>query len=210
MLSLTDDLVDAIKFEGTIYHLNLSFDNVIKYLSLIQDGTISDGTKETMAINLFFGNQDLPFDPQFFQMAFEVINEQIASSPYGNNNSGNERGAETPKQYFSYEKDAGAIYASFLQQYNIDLLKERGKLHWCVFRALFDGLSDNTQIQKIIELRQKNISDVPTENQGKVLELQNYYALKEPSKKTETEVFNDDALSSMFGALLGKAKEGGK
>lgn len=113
-----------------------------------------------------------------------------------------------PQHIYSYEQDADAIYSSFMMQYHIDLLKERGKMHWCVFRALFDGLSEDTPIQRIIELRQKNLTDVPDEQRGKVMQLQQYYALKLKKPKTEEDVFNNSSLSSAFASLMNTAKGG--
>ena len=115
-----------------------------------------------------------------------------------------------PQQLYSYKQDADAIYASFLMQYHIDLLKERGKMHWCVFRALFDGLNEDTPIQRIIDLRQKNLSEIPDEQRGKVAQLQQYYALKVNKSKAEQDALSNNALSAAFNSLFKAAKKGGK
>lgn len=205
MLSLTDTPLSAIKFDSRIYHVNLAFDTVIKYLELAES---DEPNQEEKAIRLFFGDQELPLDPDFFESSFKLINETITKAPYQSDSSMNFGMQVAPQQLYSYKQDADAIYASFLMQYHIDLLKERGKMHWCVFRALFDGLGEDTPIQRIIELRQKNLADVPDEQRGKVMQLQQYYALKLKKPKNEEDVFNSSSLSSAFASLMNTAKGG--
>ncbi|TVV12368.1 hypothetical protein FOF78_01480 [Lactobacillus paragasseri] len=205
MLSLTDTPLSAIKFDGETYQINLAFDNVIKYLELVED----DGeNKELEALKLFFGDQEIPLDPDFIESSFKLINETITKSAYQGNSSKDWSMNIAPQHIYSYEQDADAIYSSFMMQYHIDLLKERGKMHWCVFRALFDGLGEDTPIQRIIELRQKNLADVPDEQRGKVMQLQQYYALKLKKPKNEEDVFNSSSLSSAFASLMNTAKGG--
>lgn len=203
MLSLTDTPLSAIKFDGETYQINLAFDNVIKYLELVEDDSEN---KELEALKLFFGDQEIPLDPDFIESSFKLINETITKSAYQGDSSKDWSMNIAPQHIYSYEQDADAIYSSFMMQYHIDLLKERGKMHWCVFRALFDGLSEDTPIQRIIELRQKNLTDVPDEQRGKVMQLQQYYALKLKKPKTEEDVFNNSSLSSAFASLMNTAK----
>lgn len=205
MLSLTDTPLSAIKFDGEIYQINLAFDNVIKYLELVEDDSEN---KELEALKLFFGDQEIPLDPDFIESSFKLINETITKSAYQGSFSKDWSMNIAPQHIYSYEQDADAIYSSFMMQYHIDLLKERGKMHWCVFRALFDGLNEDTPIQRIIELRQKNLTDVPDEQRGKVMQLQQYYALKLKKPKTEEDVFNSSSLSSAFASLMNTAKGG--
>ncbi len=205
MLSLTDMPLSAIKFDGETYQINLAFDNVIKYLELVEDDSEN---KELEALKLFFGDQEIPLDPDFIESSFKLINETITKSAYQGSFSKDWSMNIAPQHIYSYKQDADAIYSSFMMQYHIDLLKERGKMHWCVFRALFDGLSEDTPIQRIIELRQKNLTDVSDEQRGKVMQLQQYYALKLKKPKTEEDVFNNSSLSSAFVSLMNAAKGG--
>ncbi|GAB2065996.1 Gp15 family bacteriophage protein [Lactobacillus gasseri] len=205
MLSLTDTPLSAIKFDGETYQINLAFDNVIKYLELVEDDSEN---KELKALKLFFGDQEIPLDPDFIESSFKLINETITKSAYQGSFSKDWSMNIAPQHIYSYEQDADAIYSSFMMQYHIDLLKERGKMHWCVFRALFDGLSEDTPIKRIIELRQKNLTDVSDEQRGKVMQLQQYYALNLKKPKTEEDVFNSSSLSSAFASLMNAAKEG--
>ncbi len=99
---------------------------------------------------------------------------------------------DTPeeKQIFSYEHDADYIYAAFVQQYGIDLTE--CKLHWWKFKALFAGLTGNTKIREIMEIRATDVSQIKDkERRNHMLKLQNAYAL--PDMRSEEEKENDFA-----------------
>lgn len=56
------------------------------------------------------------------------------------------------RQIYNYEFDAEYIYSAFMQQYRIDL-QEIKYLHWWKFKALFNGLSKETQFVQIMGYR---------------------------------------------------------
>ncbi len=94
------------------------------------------------------------------------------------------------KQIFSYEYDADYIYAAFVQQYGIDLTE--CKLHWWKFKALFAGLTGNTKIREIMEIRATDVSQIKDkERRNHMLRLQDAYAL--PDMRSEEEKENDFA-----------------
>ena len=79
-----------------------------------------------------------------------------------------------------YEKDADIIYASFMHAYGIDLFKERGRLPWWKFVALFHALPENTKIREVIKIRQMDMPAATSRNQKEIqalAELKQYYAL---------------------------------
>ena len=101
-----------------------------------------------------------------------------------------EEDEQEEKQIFSYEHDADYIYAAFVQQYGIDLTECR--LHWWKFKALFAGLTGNTKIREIMEIRATDVSHIKDqERRNHVLRLQNAYAL--PDMRSEEEKESDFA-----------------
>lgn len=162
-------------------------------------------------IELFFGSQKIPQDPEFLQGFTKMLNKLINAEPYLSGGSGNTAGGSMI-QSFSWSKDAGMIEAAFLQNYQIDLMNERGKMHWTKFKALFDGLSDNTRLIKIIQLRQTTPNDVTKEEWPKIAQAQVTFSLDDPMKDTpqaskQSASFN---TSAMFQALLDKAHRKGE
>ena len=127
-----------------------------------------------------------PDDADFAIAVFQKINQYIAKQPYGDEGEPNVDGngqAVTPQKYYSFTQDAEAIYASFREQYGINLLQEKGKLHWDEFKALFAGLGPNTYFQRIVEIRMRDTSKLEGQALNDTLKAQQYYELNE--NKTE-------------------------
>lgn len=179
MLSLTEPLKSSYTYQGKEYQIDLSFDNVIRMYNLLEDDTFQDAEKIVIAFEMFFCFE--PKDAEFAMKAIDEITSYISKSAYGNDPVENDvvSSEVNTHKLFSYTQDAGAIYASFKQQYNIDLIAEQGKMHWDVFKALFDGLDENTYFRKILDIRRKNVSDLQGKELTSAIEAQNYYELDE-------------------------------
>ena len=93
-----------------------------------------------------------------------------------------------------YEADAGYIYAAFMQQYHIDLATAH--LHWWHFRALLDGLSEDTTFMRIVGYRSMDVSKIKDKQQRKYYtDMQKLYALPTPRGE-------QDKLDAITQALL--------
>lgn len=210
MLSLTHSPVTQFAYKDKIYDIDLAFDTVLLYMQLQEDQDIKPETKWLQSLKLFFGKQELPSDPNFYLKSFELIQKVITDTPYGVKDQ-EERGVEATKQ-FDYVRDAGAIYASFFDQYGIDLNRERGKMHWDTFKALLDGLGPNTYFQRILAIRREDSSKIedPTAKQD-LLDAQNYYAVdgSKTAAELQAQALNSDSLSGLFDSLLSSAQKGG-
>lgn len=91
-------------------------------------------------------------------------------------------GGTGQKRCYDFKEDMRYFTAAFRQQYNIDL--NTANLHWWEFSALFAGLTDETELVKIMQIRctdVKNISDKSERN--RIKRLQEHYALKEHRRK---------------------------
>ena len=213
MLSLTQAPLNEVAFGGKTYRLDLAFDTVIQYLKLSSDDELSEEEKAVYAIELFLDEQDLPSDPKFYELVFKAVNEEITADPYGNNMPNSNPFGLAPVKYFDYEQDAEAIFASFMSEYHINLLEQRGKMHWREFKALFDGLSENSYMQRIISIRQRDLSEVDDSKMRQQLtDAKNYYALDVPQNETvgQDQGAQASALSAMFNAMRGQTKKGGQ
>ena len=88
------------------------------------------------------------------------------------------------KQIYSYEFDAEYIYSSFMEQYKIDL--NTSHMHWWKFKALFEGLNENTQIVKIMGYRAIDLGKIKDkEEKTRYKKLKKLYAL--PDMRTQEE-----------------------
>lgn len=206
MLSLTDNGRTTVVWGDFKCTLDLAFDRVLSFLQVIEDDSLSSNGKTLKAVQLFLGERNetidhllgrLPKDDYFFTKVFEIITAEIKDEPYGKYEDSDDEAVDK-ERIFDWKRDAGAIYASFWQDYGIDLHKEVGKMQWCEFKALFNGLTSKTYFKKIVEIRQKEIkSDMSAEEKTDILDAQRYFALKDP--RLDQMKNNASSLASMFG-----------
>lgn len=102
-----------------------------------------------------------------------------------------------------FEEDGDYIYASFMQDYGIDLIDEQGRLPWKKFLFLFNGLSADTKIKQVMHIREMEIPEYNGKNQKhrqEIMELKSYYAL--PVKGGG----GQNGLDLLFSTLEGMAR----
>lgn len=102
-----------------------------------------------------------------------------------------------------FEEDGDYIYASFMQEYGIDLIDQQGKLPWRKFLWLFNGLGADTKIKQVMHIREMEIPQFNGKNQKQIQEIQelkSYYAL--PVKGGG----GQSGLDLLFSTLEGMAK----
>lgn len=179
-------LNNEFNYQGKSYRLDLSFDTVISFYQLLDDEHFSAEEKVSVAFEMFFGFK--PQNSDFAVSAFEQISSYLREQPYGNDDeeesSSDMQGNPTPAvKYYSYTQDAQAIYASFRDQYGINLLQEKGRMHWDEFKALFAGLNDKTYMSRIIQIRMRDTSELKGQELTDALNAKQYYELNE--NKTE-------------------------
>ena len=78
--------------------------------------------------------------PPYLDSAIDALLNFMVQGKRGGSSEGGAR-------LMDFSKDEGSIYASFMQQYGIDLYK--ADLHWWSFINLLNGLDENTVFMKI-------------------------------------------------------------
>ncbi|EAF8796401.1 hypothetical protein A0231_02460 [Listeria monocytogenes] len=201
MLSLAFGVNDIYEYEGKEYKLDLAFDNVLRVIELTEDNSLSDVFRANLAIDVLFVD-DMPWPCSNEEDEYANIEEKSLvlidiftnyivkenddgllydidgnKMPSATNNNDD---AEEIASY-SLTQDADYIYASFLQDYNIDLLDSQGEMHWYKFRALLESLRDDTTIKTIIGIRQAELPNGKgTEKErNELIKLKNRYKLKD-------------------------------
>ena len=102
------------------------------------------------------------------------------------------------RQGYRFEYDMDLIYAAFRQQYNINLLD--AKLHWFEFKALFNALSDDTMIIRVIGYRTRDTSNLKGEEKSHAQRLEKYYRLPEdkgPKKERTPQEIEAELLARL-------------
>lgn len=93
--------------------------------------------------------------------------------------------AKAAKKAFSFEQDANLIYAAFYAVYGISLTTV-DFLHWWEFMALFEGLPEDTLIQRVMYWRTVDLGSLPKHERKHVTKMRQLFALKEPGKQPVT------------------------
>ena len=156
---LIDKLPLSVGVGGKEYKINSDFRASILFELLMQDSNISDEQKIIQALQIYF--EEIPDDIE------RAINEILKFYSLGKEvKKGKTKGTSKGKQsqIYSFEHDADYIYCAFLSQYGIDL-NDIKYLHWYKFRALFNGLSEDNEIVKIMKYRATDLNKIKDKEQ---------------------------------------------
>ncbi|WP_347553664.1 Gp15 family bacteriophage protein [Pediococcus pentosaceus] len=210
MISLTNELEHSIVIGNRIVEVDFTFDVVLKWYELLEDDSINDIEKTLIGFKMFIGEIS-EYDEQQIVEAMQSISVYLSQSAYGNFDDEDiepefEVEPEPPTKYYSYTKDAEAIYASFLFDYNIDLVDAQGSMHWDKFKALFNNLSEKSPFQRIVNIRQTDPNEYKDDPKAmqKIIEAQEFYRLEDEQNVQAL----DMQMSSMFDMLKNQAKGG--
>lgn len=217
MFSLTERPENEIVIDKKTYKVDLSFNRVLKVFEIIGDESLGEDEKTLESFSLLVVDdklKDLPLDEK--AVLIQELMSEITKKPYGNiktpTGGGDEQNQVSTPQNFDFKQDAGAILASFFQQYGIDLSKEYDKMSWEVFIALFDNLNGDTPIQQIRAYREDDLTGYQDDPKGMAAatERQQYYKLdvvKEQESLTEYNPANN--ISNIFDSYINNEREGG-
>lgn len=206
MLSLKQPLDDTIEIEGQVYPLDLSFDNVLRWYELIEDESVNEYGKIEFAFRMFIEDcpaDDIPFEVKL--LTVQGIANYLAGKQDGEESTheSNFDDEDSNTEYFSFDEDAGYIFAAFMKEYGIDLEAQMGILRWEKFSALFNSLSDDTKFMQILSIR---ATELPTGNDEtakaervRLVKLKQIYQLK------SSQSIIDQEVDSIFNNLLGNA-----
>lgn len=202
MFSFAYGIDDRIEINGKTYKVKLAYDVVLRLIDLLNDHEMTIRFQMETAFKLLFGNEveiDLSLEEKSNVINEIMKNYVLVEKPsvvFASNN----RQSEHEKEYYSLREDADIIFASFFYDYHIDLIDERGKLHWQKFRALLNGLSDKTKLSQVISIRKWKPTDhTSAEEKEQMRELQRFYSLDVNQKDAEELLY--------FNSLSGEEKE---
>lgn len=183
MFDLAYPLTESVEIDGEEFPLNLAFDNVLRLVDMLGDSELSDIEQIEIGLQMLIGvDLDVPIEKKeeiFYQLYKSTIGEDVEDNiPV--DIDGNPMPQNQEKATYSLKEDAEAIFASFYQDYGIDLFEMQGKLHWNKFKAMLAGLRPDTKFKEIVGIR---TMDLPTgkgseKERKRIEELKRIYALK--------------------------------
>ncbi len=188
---------DRIEFKGAFYPLDLAYDTVLNVQRMFRERLLSDSDMLLEALKIF-GIDEKSLSRLSWEDRSELLNaifeEKVRTKPRPR--------VGKSRVLFDFEEDGEYIYASFMQDYGIDLIDQQGRLPWRRFMALFEGLSGDTKIKEVMKYRGMEIPAPNGKNSKEIqdlMEIKSYYALgyREDNGR--------DGLEKLFSTLEGMA-----
>lgn len=184
------DYPNQAEVNGDRYEIRTNFRHSMLFELMMQDSSLSSTEKVRKGLALYY-----PVIPDDLSAAVDTalwfyrcgkeettVQKRMAA-----------RRGKNP--IYSFEHDAGLIYAAFLLAYNIDL-QDIQYMHWWRFRFLFNSLPKDCEFVRAMEYRSIDITDkMPKEQKDFYKKMKRLYAL--PLSKVE-----DDRQTAIENALV--------
>lgn len=205
MFNLAYRIDDRFEFEGKIYHVDLSFDNVLRLFEMFEDDLYFEIEKIELALKILI--------KEYYRIKNKSIFEKIEIYKFIMKeflDIDTEKEEVPQKRVMDFKKDAGLIYASFMNAYGIDLFEKQGKLHWYKFSNLLAHLPDKTAFKEVVSYRVMKVPSgkhVDPEYRKHVLKMKRVYSLDNYNETPEGKAENlDKQLSIIAKAMLANKK----
>ena len=152
-----DGVPDFIEANGAKHEVNTGFDVWLRVIRRLESLALPPKSNEDvlMLVDAFADVADMVFERvpavESMDSTAEILGEIIrfANGPKLLGSTDGDIGGNFAA--FDFWQDSDAVYASFWQQYGIDLLST--PIHFWKFKLLLAGLGDNTPLARRIRLR---------------------------------------------------------
>lgn len=188
---LIDDIEypDQAEVNGEWYEIRTNFRNSVLFELMMQDESLDTRTKVQKGLNLYYpiipGDLDAAVNAMlwFYRCGKdETVQQKRMAARRGG------------KQIYSFEHDAGLIYAAFLQTYKIDL-QDIAYMHWWRFRFLFNALPKDCEFMRAMEYRCVEINDKMSKDQKEFYKkMKRLYALPLSQEEDRRQTAIENAL----------------
>lgn len=187
-LRLNDLLPQTFNYKDTDVHIDLSFDNVLDVFDVLQTNVMYEFEMAEMCLILLFGEGVIAEEDYVevwnavYDLYFNPAHEEFVEYDL----EGNPMPKKKEKKLLDLEKDAEYIYASFMQAYGMNLFEKQTKLHWFEFKALLNGLPEDTVMKQIIHIRGWKPGEHDSGEYKRNMEkLQAYYSLEDDEEEVD-------------------------
>ena len=187
MSILTETLPDHLVISGKKCRIRTDFKTWLKFSEIISEN--EPETEKTLKIlPLIFFELPPNLHDAFVAMGGFYAREQKSKGKGGNGKN---------KAVYDFEYDADLIYAAFMQQYGVDLCDS--EMHWWKFKALFNGLSEDTHFTKVVQYRGMDLSKIKDkEMRAQYMRLKGAYRLPERRSEAQREADMVSSFEKMF------------
>ena len=179
------DLQKTIRIENQEIEIRTDFRTWIQFSCIVSDKYIDENYKIPMLFDLVIPNYELYMENvDSLELLKGILDFYKCNKPDKPEKKPNK------KVGFLFDYDMDLIFAAFMQQYGINLL--RNNMHWWEFKALLNGLNDDTKFVQVVGYRTADLSKIKDKKErARMKELQDYYAIQEqgdPFQRTQEEI----------------------
>lgn len=195
----------AIEVDGRRFPINTSYQTAIRCYEIVQDEAVTDAERGAIVMLLLLGDipQDLSVDGMKRLQELLVKYLQCGKEPEQIREMDEILTEREPDMDYTY--DMGLIIASFISDYKIDLSEpENETMHWWKFIDLLNGLSPKSALNRVREIRNKDLGDYKDNPKAMEELIQAKRLVALPEKITESE---QEALDEFDRLLRGETKE---
>lgn len=173
---------------GHIYDINTDYRIALACFKAINDIEINDIERFYAIETMLLGNNVLEEDEQ-------ILHDKIAKYL----RCGKDENVSEEERDFDYLQDEEATRTSIRQCYHLNL-NEIPYMHWYEYNELISGLTSESLLNKIRDLRSYDLSEISDEKRKqKIIEAQQRVALKEEHIKTKEEKEIDEFWNKIVG-----------
>lgn len=169
---LIDPLPTSVNIEGQGWPIHSEFYVGVLFELLMQNDTLTEAEKIAQALSLYYSKI-----PPNIQAATDAVLWFYRCGKESEKQQGGGSSGVSAKKAYCFEQDTDLIFSAFYAQYHIDLAEADG-LHWWKFRALFNGLSAESEIKKIMGYRTADLKDMSKDQKKFYEKMRRVFALR--------------------------------
>lgn len=146
---------DTVEIDGEIYKINTDYKVALACFRAINDDELSDVSRAYAVITILFGHEN----PQTGEIdgVPDNANEALKMADKYLRCGNTKTSVGSQKADMDFEYDMPYIMASFMSDYGIDL--EHAEMHWWKFCELISGLTEQSILSKIRDLRNTDLNE---------------------------------------------------
>ena len=147
------------------------FRNMLRVEAIADDPKLSQMQKLTLMLDQLY--PELPDD---LGKAFEGLTWFIHRSKVPDEDQPRDK---KQRKAYDFAQDTDLMISAFFATYGISLVNTEF-LHWWEFLALFEGLSEDTLMKKVMHWRVCDVSKLSKEEKKHIWEMRKHFAIKRP------------------------------
>ena len=155
---------EYIKINNEKIKINTDFRVGLACQRVAQDKTISDFERALAIEYLLIGEKC--FEIQDQEHLLKLLLKYLSLDEEVKND----------KPDMDFMQDADLIYASFMSDYSIDI--EKTDMHWWTYIKLLRGLTEDSVLNRVREIRNMDVSNYDEKTKQKILKAKKEFALK--------------------------------